>query len=74
MGLKTFNLDEETYKKYSSHCRENGISMSKRVEGFIRQELDKIDGKQANQNMASKQSIQPSESKQDIKHTMQRYC
>ena len=74
MVLKTFNLEGNVYDKFSRFCKGNGISMSKRVEGFIRQELDKIDGKQANQNMASKQSIQPSESKQDIKHTMQRYC
>ena len=42
MALKTFNIDEETYKKYSAHCRENGISMSKQVEKFIAQEVAKV--------------------------------
>ena len=42
MALKTFNLDEETYKEFSKHCKENGISMSKKVEGFLKSELAKI--------------------------------
>jgi len=42
MALKTFNIDHETYKKFSDHCKNNGISMSKRVENFIKQELEKI--------------------------------
>lgn len=43
MVLKTFNLDEETYKQFSKHCKENGISMSKKVENFIKQELKHIE-------------------------------
>jgi hypothetical protein len=43
MGLKTFNVDEIIYKKYSGHCKKEGISMSKRVETFMRQELEKIE-------------------------------
>ena len=35
MVLKTFNLDEETYRKFSEFCRENGISMSKQINLFI---------------------------------------
>jgi hypothetical protein len=42
MALKTFNLDEETYKKFSNHCKTHGISMSKKVENFIKQELEKL--------------------------------
>lgn len=42
MALKTFNIDAETYKAYSEHCRESGISMSKQVENFIREELESI--------------------------------
>ena len=42
MALKTFNLDEGVYKKFSEHCKKEGISMSKRVENFIRDELGKI--------------------------------
>ena len=35
MVLKTFNLDEETYRKFSEFCRENGISMSKQINLFM---------------------------------------
>jgi len=35
MVLKTFNLQEDVYKKFSSFCKEHGISMSKQVEIFI---------------------------------------
>ena len=36
MVLKTFNVQEETYKRFSGLCKENGISMSKQVEFFMR--------------------------------------
>ena len=36
MVLKTFNLEEETYKKFSNFCKGNGMSMSKQVEFFMR--------------------------------------
>jgi hypothetical protein len=42
MALKTFNLNEETYKQFSEHCKKNGISMSKKVENFLKEELQKI--------------------------------
>ena len=34
--MKTFNVDEAAYKKFSSFCKENGINMSKQVETFMR--------------------------------------
>jgi len=40
MALKTFNLDEKTYRKFSKFCKENGISMSKQVELFIRSQIE----------------------------------
>jgi len=36
MALKTFNVDEVVYKKFSLACKENGMSMSKQVEFFMR--------------------------------------
>jgi hypothetical protein len=42
MVLKTFNLDEKIYGEFSKHCKKNGISMSKRVENFIREEMGKM--------------------------------
>jgi len=36
MALKTFNVDDSIYKKFSSICKENGLSMSRQVEWFMR--------------------------------------
>ena len=35
MVLKTFNVQEEVYGKFSSFCKQNGINMSKQVEIFM---------------------------------------
>ena len=40
MALKTFNIDEKAYGKFSEFCRENGISMSKQVEFFIKSQVE----------------------------------
>jgi antitoxin component of RelBE/YafQ-DinJ toxin-antitoxin module len=40
MVLKTFNLNEAVYKKFSDFCKENGISMSKQVEIFIEAQME----------------------------------
>jgi hypothetical protein len=40
MVLKTFNLEEETYRKFSDFCKQNGISMSKQVDIFIKAQLE----------------------------------
>lgn len=40
MVLKTFNLDEETYRKFSEFCKENGLSMSKQIDIFIKAQLE----------------------------------
>jgi len=42
MVLKTFNLDEEIYKVFSKYCKKEGISMSKKIENFIRAELERM--------------------------------
>ncbi|MDI3544579.1 MAG: hypothetical protein PWQ28_860 [Candidatus Woesearchaeota archaeon] len=36
MVLKTFNVDKEVHNKFSTFCKEHGISMSKQVEIFMR--------------------------------------
>ena len=36
MALKTFNIEEMIYKKFSNLCKENGMSMSKQVEFFMK--------------------------------------
>ncbi len=42
MALKTFNIDGEIYNEFSKHCKKNGISMSKKVENFFREELEQV--------------------------------
>ena len=39
MVLKTFNVQERVYKKFSKLCKENGISMSKQVEFFMESQI-----------------------------------
>lgn len=40
MVLKTFNIEEETYKRFSEFCRQNGISMSKQIDIFIKAQIE----------------------------------
>jgi len=40
MVLKTFNLDGGAYSKFSEYCKENGISMSRQVDIFIRAQVE----------------------------------
>lgn len=40
MALKTFNVEQTVYKKFSDTCKENGISMSKQVEFFMRSMIE----------------------------------
>ena len=41
MVLKTFNLEDKAYKKFSEYCNENGFSMSKQVNIFIKSQMEK---------------------------------
>ena len=36
MVLKTFNVQEDVYRKFSCFCKGNGISMSKQIVFFMR--------------------------------------
>ena len=40
MVLKTFNIEDKTYKKFSEYCKENGLSMSKQVDIFIKAQIE----------------------------------
>lgn len=40
MVLKTFNLQEQVYNKFSKFCKSNGISMSKQVEFFMESQIN----------------------------------
>ncbi len=40
MVIKSFNVSEQVYDKYSKACKERGISMSKQVEIFMEAQLE----------------------------------
>tara|TARA_Y100000310_G_C20665189_1_gene807082 strand:+ start:523 stop:747 length:225 start_codon:yes stop_codon:yes gene_type:complete len=39
MVLKTFNVDEVVYSKFSHFCKSNGISMSKQIQFFMQSQV-----------------------------------
>ena len=41
MAIKSFNINEDVYNKFSGFCKENGISMSKQVEIFMESMIEK---------------------------------
>ena len=71
MAIKTFNLDEEVYKQFSTHCKKNGISMSKRVENFLREEVNKINSKSIPKKIVENKTDNV---KQGTNHTFSKYC
>lgn len=75
MAIKTFNIDEEVYKRYSEHCRENGISMSKQVERFIANEVARIE-RTAHPPSPSTPTVhaQPARSSLKDEHAMRKFC
>lgn len=40
MALKTFNIEEDVYNKFSAICKRLGVSMSKQVELFMRAQVE----------------------------------
>lgn len=66
MVIKTFNIDEEVYKQFSTHCKKNGVSMSKRVENFIRGEVSKL-------KLKTDVKTETVEKKVSV-HTFSKYC
>ena len=68
MALKTFNVDDVVYKEFSKHCKKEGISMSKKVEKFIAEEVSRIKGL----GKGIKEEIKKVESEDE--HSMGRYC
>ena len=68
MALKTFNIDEVFYKEFSDYCKKHGISMSKKIENFIKQELEKIRG-----NIKTIEH-KTGNMKQEVEHSFRKYC
>ena len=40
MVIKSFNVEDETYQKFSEYCKGNGISMSKQVDFFMKSVIE----------------------------------
>ena len=40
MAIKTFNVNEQTYKEFSKYCKEVGISMSKQIDTFMKSQIE----------------------------------
>lgn len=40
MVLKTFNVDEVIYSKFSTFCKNNGLSMSKQITLFMKFQME----------------------------------
>ena len=40
MAIKTFNVSEETYKKFSGYCKDHGLSMSKQIDLFMKSQVE----------------------------------
>ena len=38
----TITVEEKVLEKFRKHCEENDINMSKRIERYMRKELEKI--------------------------------
>jgi len=76
MALKTFNIDDQIYKEFSQYCKKNGISMSKKVENFFKEELMNIKlstkayTKESDRNEL-KENLQQDSQKE---HPLSKYC
>jgi hypothetical protein len=76
MALKTFNVDAEAYKEFSDYCKKEGISMSKKVEKFIREEMEAIKGRA--KKIVRKVKVKVGKEMKDVVgvkgHPLSKYC
>tara|TARA_Y100000310_G_scaffold316947_1_gene369243 strand:- start:1806 stop:2033 length:228 start_codon:yes stop_codon:yes gene_type:complete len=40
MVIKTFNLEEDIYRKFADFCKEHSLSMSKQINIFIKAQIE----------------------------------
>lgn len=70
MAIKTFNIDKEAYEQFSAHCKKHGVSMSKKVENFIKEEISKIKDKAPTKKLTGKKEAAIPQGL----HTFSKYC
>ena len=75
MALKTFNIDADIYSQFSKHSKAKGMSMSKQIENFIKNEIENIT------KITSKDDIDVKKISRDMKsfdksleHPLKKYC
>lgn len=66
MVIRTFNVDDAIYQEYIAYCKKNGISMSKRIEQFIKEDLARI--------TKEPERVRPSAKSVSSDHFMKKYC
>ncbi len=75
MALKTFNINEGVYKNYSKHCKSRGISMSKQVENFLRNEIEKLTSIESKSDIDVKKLEREMRNfDRSIEHPLKKYC
>jgi len=40
MGVKSFSISDDIYRKYSAECKRLGLNMSKQIENFMKFQLE----------------------------------
>tara|TARA_Y100000034_G_C6670825_1_gene294490 strand:- start:7 stop:240 length:234 start_codon:yes stop_codon:yes gene_type:complete len=77
MALKTFNIDAEIYAEFSKHCKHEGISMSRKVEKFIAEEMGRLKlGSGGKAEMRNKVAEERAEREDELmdEHPLGKYC
>ena len=76
MALKTFNIDNDIYKEFSKHCKKEGLSMSKKIERFISEEISKIKGIKNGSEFEDKLGEERAERERELmdEHPLGKYC
>lgn len=72
MALKTFNIDAKIYSEFSKHCKKEGLSMSRKIENFIRAEIEKL--KMPQIPAQKKEIVQKIIPVQQKEHSFMKYC
>jgi len=70
MALKTFNLNGQLYNEFSEYCKKHGIIMSKKIENFIRDELEYL---KSGEKLQVKRFVKKIDFESD-EHPIGKYC
>lgn len=77
MALKTFNVDAQAYEEFSKHCKKEGLSMSKKVENFIKDELERMKFGKVPERIkldVKEKGITEKQIKPNTEHSFSKYC